>query len=80
MPAGSGNQLASLSWNGIDQLIITFSEDIQVVQNDLVLASQSAEPYIFSDFTYDTVLRTSTWMLAKTIPADSMTINLSDTI
>src|SRR5690242_11835130 len=52
IPAGSSQQ-KSLPWTSLDQIYITFSEDINIDANDLALTGVNASQYGIADFMYD---------------------------
>jgi hypothetical protein len=80
IPVGSGNQLIGLTWPGIDQVQIQFSEDVAVTQQDLTLTGHNVAAYTITQFDYDTATRTATWMLAVPIADDDLTAVLGDTV
>src|SRR3990172_10213621 len=53
IPVGSTAQAKTLSWLNIDQINITFSEDVDIDAADLSLSGKNTTSYVFSDFHYD---------------------------
>lgn len=76
IPTGSAAQTATLSWTGIDQIKIRFSEDVQVDAADLSLGGVNTTAYSFSDFHYDPQARLATWTLSAPLTKDRLRIDL----
>jgi len=86
-PHGSGFALddenASLPWDSIDTISVTFSEDVVVAADDLSLAGQVVADYL-SDvglaadgFSYDDTTFTASWQLAAPFATDAITLGLA---
>lgn len=84
IPTGSSTQTRTLSWTGIDQIKIHFSEDVHVDAADLSLSGVNVTAYAFSDFSYsiDWIPQTQTysyvaaWTLSSPIIRDRLRIDL----
>jgi hypothetical protein len=76
IPVGSSAQLQTLPWTNIDQIRITFSEDVSVHEADLSVSGVNTTALQFSGFEYDSNLRTAVWTLAAPIAKDKLLIDL----
>lgn len=76
IPVGSTLQTQSLPWGNIDQIQITFNENVTVEQASLALTGLNVSQYAFSAFHYDYTTFTATWTLANPIAADKLHIAL----
>jgi len=79
LPTGA-SQLDVLPWLALDQVIIVFSEDALVVQEDLALYGVSVAQYATSGFRYDADSQTATWTLSAPLAADKLLLSLADTV
>ena len=64
IPVGSTAQLKTLPWANIDQIRITFSENVAVREEDLSVSGVNTTAYAFSGFSYDPASYTATWTMA----------------
>jgi hypothetical protein len=76
IPVGSSHQLDSLPWTALNQVIIKFSENVKVEQDDLVLKGATVTEYAFSGFVYDSVNYTATWTVSGNLGPDKLLIDL----
>ena len=76
IPTGSSAQTATLSWTGLDQIKIRFSEDVFIDAEDLSLSGVNTTAYSFSDFHYDPQARLATWTLNAPLQKDRLRIDL----
>jgi hypothetical protein len=76
IPVGSTSQTTALPWNNIDQIRITFNEDVHVQAADMALTGVNATSYTFSNFFYDPDSKAATWTLAAPLPKDRLLIDL----
>jgi hypothetical protein len=76
IPVGTALQSCSLTWTGIDQIIIHFSEDVRVDAEDLSLSGINSAAYAFRDFHYDVENYVATWTLATPVFIDRLQIDL----
>jgi len=76
IPTGSSSQSASLTWKNINQVSITFSEDVQVDAADLSLSGINHATYSFGAFHYDPQARVATWTLSSYLDKDRYRIDL----
>ncbi|MEX0586925.1 MAG: hypothetical protein WD176_09785 [Pirellulales bacterium] len=74
---GSGEQLRSLSQTGLDQVSVSFSEDVIVKQNDLDVSVAGASELNVTGFAYDPATHTATFRLAQAIEAGAVQITVS---
>jgi hypothetical protein len=81
IPVGTPLQSCSLTWTGIDQIIIQFSEDVRVDAEDLSLSGINTTAYEFSDFRYDfdydLDIYVATWTLTAPVFIDRLQIDLN---
>ena len=79
IPVGSGTQLFSLPWAGINQIKVTFSENVVVDQSDLLLTGINVPSYDVAGgtFSYDSTTFTATWTLPQSIGADQLMLALN---
>jgi hypothetical protein len=76
IPVGSTNQLQTIPWKNVDQIRITFSEDVVVAAADLSVSGVNTTAYTFSGFTYDSSTKTATWTLSAPITKDKLMLDL----
>ena len=76
---GGGAQLQSIPWQNVDQLIVRFSEEVNIFQSDLKLLGVNTAEVKVVDFD-DTVLGSATWTFSAPLPADKLLLVLSDSI
>jgi len=76
IPVGSSSQTTTLPWINIDQIRITFSEDVDIQQGDLSLSGVNTTAYAFSAFAYDSASKTATWTLDAPVGPDKLLIDL----
>ena len=79
IPVGSGAQLATLPWEGINQIEVVFSENVQVDQSDLLLTGVNVPSYNVSGgtFSYNPATFTATWTLPQSIGNDELMLALN---
>ncbi len=76
IPDGSASQEATLSWNNINQIHITFSEDVHVQAEDLSISGTNTTNYSILDFSYFPETATATWTLDSPLVADRLMLDL----
>lgn len=76
IPVGSSAQAASLTWTNLDQIMITFSEDVHIDVADLSLSGVNTTAYPFSDFHYDPLAHVATWTLSAPLDKDRFRLDL----
>ena len=76
IPVGSSAQLQTLPWTNINQIRITFSEDVVVAAADLSVSGVNTTAYAFSGFSYDPNTYTATWTLDAPIAKDKLMLDL----
>ena len=69
IPVGSSQQLESLPWTTIDEVRITFSEDVNLKRQDLSITGASAGVYETNTFFYDPATKTAVWTLSDSLAA-----------
>ncbi len=83
IPVGSGDlQLASLPWSNVNRIHITFSEDVNVSEDDLLVTGNTVANYLIKPgtFSYDAGSHTATWELTAPMSRlDQVTIALDAT-
>ena len=76
IPVGSSSQLQTLPWTNINQIRITFSEDVAIEAADLSISGVNKTAYVFSAFSYDPNTFTATWTLDAPITKDKLLLDL----
>lgn len=76
IPVGSSAQLNTLPWTNINQVKITFSEDVKVEASDLSISGVNTTAYSFSGFNYNSTTYTATWTLSSSITRDKLLLDL----
>lgn len=76
IPVGSGDQLKTLPWTDLDQILVTFSEDVRIQAADLSVSGVNETAYAFSDFNYDSNTYTATWTLANPLSKEKIMLDL----
>ena len=79
IPVGSGAQLLPLPWTNIDEIKVTFSENVTVDQTDLMLEGVNTPSYNVAGgtFAYNAATFTATWTLPAAIPDDKLLLELN---
>ena len=75
IPGGAG-QRDELPWNNLNRVSITFDQDVNVQQADLVVRGTRGGVRPFSAFAYNAPSRTATWTLAQALTADRLVLEL----
>jgi len=76
IPVGSSAQTQALPWENLDQIKITFSEDVNVDAADLSLSGVNNIAYDIESFFYDAIPRVATWTFASPLVADRLMLDL----
>lgn len=76
VPVGSAAQSATLTWDNIDRIALTFSKDVNVDAADLSLSGVNTAAYHFADFHYDPLTRVAVWQLSAPLDRDRFRIDL----
>lgn len=76
IPVGSASQLTTLPWTNLNQIHITFSEDVTIDSYDLSITGVNQTSYEFSDFTYDDQNFVATWTFSNYLENDKLLIDL----
>lgn len=76
IPVGSSGQSATLTWTNVDQIIITFSKDVEVDAADLSLSGINVTAYQFADFRYEPIAHVATWTLSAPLDKDRLRLDL----
>jgi len=78
VPGDASNRV--LPWSNIDQIKLTFSEDVFVALGDLrISTSDDASPQVIQ-FEYDAELATAVWTLAEPLPEGTVQLQLGDIV
>jgi hypothetical protein len=72
-----GGTSARLPWSNLNQVSMTFDEDVNVTPESLLVNGVNAASYGVLDVEYDLATYTATWILASPLPADRVTLSLS---
>jgi len=81
-PVGTVSQLDAVPWVNADQLIIRFSEQVNIDQGDLTLTGANVANYSFAGFTIETGPTgdfQAVWTLTSPLAADKLRIRLDGT-
>ena len=73
-------QLAPLPWPRLDQIVIVFSENVDVGAGDLVVSGVNAQAHAIEALDYEPASFTATWTLAGPVSTDRLLLNLADEI
>lgn len=76
IPSGSSAQLQTLPWTNINQVRITFSEDVIIQAADLSISGVNATALTFSGFLYNSTTHTAVWTLSAPITKDKLLLDL----
>jgi uncharacterized repeat protein (TIGR03803 family) len=77
IPVGSSAQLAPLPWKNLNQINITFTQNVTVGESALQLVGVNVASYSFSGFSYNSSTDTATWTLTAPIGDDKLLIDLN---
>jgi uncharacterized repeat protein (TIGR01451 family) len=79
IPVGSGAQLLPLPWTNIDEIKVTFNENVIVAQADMMLVGVNTPSYNVAGgaFSYNAATFTATWTLPAAIPDDKLLLELN---
>ena len=69
-----------LPWSNLNQVSMTFDEDVNVAQDSLLVNGVNAASYGIAGFDYDYVTYTATWTLANPLPNDRVTLSLAGSV
>jgi hypothetical protein len=75
VPLGGSTPL--LPWANLNQVSMTFDEDVNVGQDGLLVNGVNAAAYGIAGFDYDYATYTATWTLAQPLPNDRVTVALA---
>lgn len=73
-------QPSRLPWTGVNQIKVTFSEDVTVSQDSLWLRGVNVADYQISSFTYDAATHTGVWTLSAPIQADKLVVSVGGNV
>jgi hypothetical protein len=76
IPVGSSAQLQTLPWTNINQILITFNENVTIAAADLSVSGVNKTAYTFSGFSYNSSTFTATWTLDAPIAKDKLILDL----
>jgi methionine-rich copper-binding protein CopC len=79
VPTGTA-QSSPLPWENIDQVSITFSDDVQINLADIQLTGITTSEYTVTEVNYDDGSRTATLTLNKPIEADRLQLVIADSV
>jgi hypothetical protein len=78
--ATARQMLDRLPFAGIDQIKVTFSEDVIVGYEDLTVTGGDGVQNTIREFTYDIDTRTAVWTLTKPLGSSSVTVRLGSVV
>ena len=76
IPRGSTAQSATLTWDNINQIMLTFSKDVRADAADLSISGINTTAYGISNFRYDPQTHVATWTLNAAIDKDRLRLDL----
>ncbi len=76
IPVGSSAQSATITWDNINEIAITFSKDVNVDAADLSLSGVNTTVSQFSDFHFNPITHVAVWKLATPLDRDRFRIDL----
>jgi hypothetical protein len=76
IPVGSSSQLQTLPWININQIRITFTENVNISESALTVSGVNTVCYSFSSFSYDSSTHTATWTLSAALTKDKILLDL----
>ena len=76
IPVGSSVQAKTLPWSNINQVIVSFSEDVLIHAADLSITGVNVPHLAFADFFYDAFTHVATWTLAQPLPTNVYRLDL----
>ena len=79
VPAGT-TQSSPLPWENLDQVSITFSDDVQINLADIQLTGITTSEYTVTEVNYDSGSRTATLTLNNPIEADRLQLVIADSV
>jgi len=79
LPTG-GDQLDELPWVNLNEVVVVFSEDAAVTQEDLAVYGVAVAQYTPTAFSYDAQTHAATWTLPVLAEADKLLLSLADTV
>lgn len=74
---GSADQLKTLPWSNLDELSITFDQDVHIDSSDLAVSGVNTTQYQPTSFFYDPQTRTATWSFSQPFDEDRILIDLN---
>ena len=79
LPVGSGAQLLPLPWTNLDEIKVTFNENVTVDQTDMMLVGVNTPSYNVAGgtFSYNAATYTATWTLPAAIADDKLLLELN---
>ena len=80
VPIEAGPNFAPLPWSNINQIVVRFTENVVVAQNDLTVVGVNRPNYVFSGFAYDPATFTATWTANTPIAADKLRLTIGDSV
>jgi hypothetical protein len=76
IPVGSSAQSTSLPWVNLNQILISFSEDVRIDAADLSLSGVDSGSFSFSGFLYDPITHQATWTLENMLATGRFLLDL----
>jgi hypothetical protein len=73
---GGAAQLVALPWNNVNQISISFSDDVQADQADLAVRGVNVASYPVTAFAYEPITHTGTWTLGRSLGNDNVLLDL----
>ena len=81
IPNGN-DQSKPLPWTNLDQLLVTFDEEVTIDESDVSMAGVFGGPYSFPEgsVSFDDTTNTATITLPPNLTRDSLTLTIADTV
>ena len=78
---GTPNQLNTIPWFNVNQIRVTFSEDVAITASDFAITGVNTATYVGA-FTYGLVggVYTATWTYATALPIDKLLVNVAGAV
>ena len=79
IPTGS-SQLRDLPWTNLNEILVQFSQPVNVTSSDLTLNGVNVPSYAISGFSYNSATNTATWTTAQNLKDDKINVGVSGAV
>jgi hypothetical protein len=80
VPIEAGPNFTPLPWTNVNRVQVTFTEDVNVTSNHLIVRGVNNATYATTGFSYDSAARTAVWSLPAALPVDKLRRVLDDAV